>query len=69
MRCTNCESENIVKKIEWGVSGEFSRVGPKYSAFFDQVERVFCDICDDCGEVVRIYVDPKEKRNWLSRER
>lgn len=65
MKCNICGSENIVEGVVIGINEGFKKLGPKYKEGFKFIEQMLCDLCDDCGEIHRFYVRPKDKRNWV----
>lgn len=68
MTCKNCESTNITKGVTFGLSGEVGSFGPKFkTGIFIGVESMYCDLCEDCGEIIRQYIKPKKKRKWLTK--
>lgn len=66
MRCRNCNSENIQEKIRMGLASEQATFGLKYKkSLFVAVAPTFCDLCLDCGEVNRIYIDKSTDKKWV----
>ncbi|MGA3371973.1 MAG: hypothetical protein ABSC48_09450 [Terracidiphilus sp.] len=63
--CPHCGSNDIVSKLELGVTGmdEFG-ITYKINAFFTGNEKLHAEICLACGTVVRIFV-VNSKRNWI----
>ena len=55
--CKSCEGDNITEAVTLGKQGEGGAVGPKYHAgLFSAVTKMYVDICNDCGEINRMYV-------------
>jgi len=70
MECNNCGSSNIENDIIFGHGTEVGNLGPKYKqGIFLGVEQMYCSICEDCGEIIRFYIKPKKKRNWVKRSK
>lgn len=67
MICKNCGSKEVVEGVVFGRRDNFQNIGPKYKEGFlvTYVEETLCDICEDCGEIQRLYVLPGSKRNWV----
>lgn len=68
MECKNCGSHNIEKSIRMGNSGDAQTFGLKYSkALFSAVVPVYCDLCLDCKEIVRMYLKDDTNRKWIKK--
>jgi hypothetical protein len=67
-KCIYCSSTNIVHHIEIGQTAEEGRIGLTYKTRFivQGTERLFADLCDDCGSVVRIFVENIRKK-WVTK--
>jgi hypothetical protein len=66
MNCKNCDSANIEQGIAIGLSAESGNIGPKSKGkIFNYVSQMYCDICLDCGEIVRLYIKDDTDRNWV----
>ena len=68
MVCKHCESTNIAEGVVFGYIEALRNIGPKYKQglLFHGIEETFCDVCQDCGEIQRLYIKPKTKRNWIT---
>jgi hypothetical protein len=64
--CSHCESDKIETSIAIGKSAEVGNVGPKYKAnwLMMGVSQMYCDLCLDCGELIRFYIKDKTDRQW-----
>jgi hypothetical protein len=70
MECTRCKSTRIEEgvAVAAGLSTENVKIGLKYSKGpFIGVAPLYCDVCKDCGEVIRIYIKDEFDRPWLKR--
>ena len=68
MVCPNCKSNNIETGVAIGITAEINSVGPKVkSGIFVGAEQMYCDICNDCGEIVRIYVKDFKNKKWYKK--
>lgn len=66
MNCSNCNGSRIEKGVSIGQSGEVGNIGPKSrKGIFDSVSQMYCDICLDCGELVRFYIKDDTDRKWI----
>ena len=66
MVCRICKGENITQGVSFTTNEMFDKVGPKYKdSGLKFIEETICDICNDCGEILRIYVRPSEPRKWV----
>lgn len=65
-RCEYCKSTNIVKHIKMDQTADAGRIGLEYKTRFilHSVEPLFVDLCDNCGTVLRTFVD-KPRRQWV----
>ena len=67
--CKNCESDSITEGVLLGNQGDFGAVGPKYHAgIFSSITKMYVDICNDCGEINRMYVVEDKKLNWVTKK-
>jgi hypothetical protein len=70
--CLNCGSENIEIGVLWGDGFEDRKTGPLYreGKILRQTRssRVYCDICRECGEITRSYIN-FEERDWVKMKR
>lgn len=66
--CSYCGSTNIVRHIEIGQTADAGRIGLTYRARFrlGGTEPLFADVCDDCGSLLRIFVDTVG-RHWVEK--
>ena len=54
MICSNCKSSRIEEGVAIGKTAETGNIGPKSSkGIVTYVSQMYCDICLDCGELVR----------------
>lgn len=68
MPCPNCNSTRIETGIAIGQSAEVGNIGPKYSkGIFGGVTQMYCDLCLDCGEILRLYIKDTTDRNWYKK--
>ncbi len=68
MRCKHCESENIVFKVPVVDPFWATPVGPKYrkgKGKMVQTATTYIDFCNDCGTVLRTYVDIPDGAKWI----
>lgn len=65
MSCPNCNSVNIEEGVSIGVSAKTGNVGPKFrSGLFIGVAQAYCDICLDCGEIIRFFIKENTDKKW-----
>jgi DNA-directed RNA polymerase subunit RPC12/RpoP len=64
--CPYCKSTNIVKHVRIDQTAEAGRIGLTYKAklLFYGEEPLYADLCDNCGSLVRIFVD-KPRKKWV----
>lgn len=64
-RCTYCKGTNIVRHVKIDQTADAGRIGLAYKTRFiiDATEQMFADLCDDCGSLLRIFVDTPG-RKW-----
>jgi len=67
--CQNCGSSRIEQGIAISQSAETGNIGPKYKAnlLMTGVSQMYCDMCLDCGEIIRLYIKDKTDRNWIKK--
>ncbi len=66
MKCTRCESINIEEGISIGKTADGGSVGPRHrSGLFIVTEQMYCDICLDCGEIVRFFIKETGGKKWI----
>lgn len=67
--CRRCGSKNIESGIAIALSNEVGNVGPKYSVNFMMagVSQLYCDLCLDCGDILRFYIKDKTDRKWIKK--
>ena len=65
--CPNCGGDHIEDGIAIALSNEVGNIGPHYKTRFliTGVCQMYCDLCLDCGEVVRMYIKDTTERNWI----
>ena len=68
-KCPNCKSLHIETGVSIGLSAETGAIGPKYSANFLMlgVAAMYCDLCKDCGEILRFYIKEKADKKWIKK--
>ncbi len=66
--CIYCGSANIVRNIKIGQTADAGRIGLAYRTRFvvTGMEAVLADLCDDCGSLLRIFVDAPG-RKWVTK--
>lgn len=63
--CSNCNGNRIESDVAIGQNAEVGNIGPKYNkGIFIGVTQMYCDICLDCGEILRFYIKDRTDRNW-----
>lgn len=66
MNCKNCNSSRIEEGIAIGLTSQPGNIGPKSrKMIMDYVSQMYCDICLDCGEIVRFYIKDDTNRKWV----
>ncbi len=67
-RCPYCGNNDIVTGLKYNLNAEVGPFGLSYRALgpFSGTERLYADLCRDCGTVVRSYVR-KPKQNWIQK--
>lgn len=69
MACPNCNSNNIESGISIGMTAEIGSIGPRYkSGLFVGSEQMYCDLCSDCGEIIRMYVKDFKSKKWYKKQ-
>lgn len=65
-RCTYCKSTSIVKHVKIDQTADAGNIGLRHKTRFIicAVEPFFADVCDNCGSVLRIFVD-KPRKQWI----
>lgn len=65
MNCPKCGGSRIESGIAVGQSAETGNIGLKYNAgILVGVTQMYCDLCLDCGEVLRFFIKDRTDRNW-----
>lgn len=68
--CKNCEGEKIVEQVMIGKQGDAGYVGPKYKAgIFAGTTPMYADICQNCGEINRLYVIEDTEMKWITKKK
>lgn len=64
--CPYCKSTNIVKHVRIDQTADAGRIGLMYKVkmMFYGEEPLYADLCDNCGSLVRIFVD-KPRKKWV----
>lgn len=67
-RCSFCGSTNIAHHIEVNQTADAGRIGLSYHTRFLILgtEKLFADLCDTCGSVLRLSVDTPGKK-WVTK--
>lgn len=68
MKCMHCNSENIVIKVPMIDPFWATPIGPKYKKGkkgMVHTAATYIDFCNDCGTVLRTYVDIPHNARWL----
>lgn len=65
MTCSKCGGTRIESGVAIGISADVGNVGPKYnSGILVGVTQMYCDLCLDCGEILRFYIKDRTDRKW-----
>jgi hypothetical protein len=68
MQCPNCHGQNIEVGIAVAKAGDAHTVGPKYEHLFVYcAAQMYCDLCLDCGEIVRFYINEPTNKKWVKK--
>jgi len=68
MNCIHCGSTNIAEGISIGQTAKSGDIGPKFKmGIFTGVAPMYCDICPDCGEILRFYIKGNTDLKWLKK--
>ena len=68
MNCKKCNSTRIEEGIAIGLTAKTGNIGPKSSkGIFTYVSQMYCDICLDCGKIVRLYIKDDTNRKWIKK--
>ena len=68
MNCKNCNSTKIEEGISIGKSADTGNIGPKSTkGILTYVSQMYCDICLDCGEIIRFYIKDDTDRKWVKK--
>ena len=64
--CPYCKSTNIVKHVRIDQTADAGRIGlmHKINILICGEEPLYADLCDNCGSLVRIFVD-KPRQKWV----
>ncbi len=67
-KCPFCGGRQIVRHVKVDQIGDAGRIGVAYKTRFilDSTESLFADLCDDCGSLLRIFVDVTG-RKWITK--
>jgi hypothetical protein len=68
-RCPYCGSANIIRHIKIDQTADAGNIGIQYHTRFllYGTEPIFTDLCDECGSLLRIFVDNPRKR-WAQKK-
>lgn len=66
--CAYCGSAHIVRNVRINQTGDAGRLGLAFRTGFlvTGTEPILADVCDDCGSLVRIFVEAKGKK-WVTK--
>jgi hypothetical protein len=66
--CIYCGSKKLVKHVKVNQTAEVNRIGLAYQTSFivTGTEPLYADICDDCGSLLRTFVDTPGKP-WMTK--
>lgn len=68
MICEHCSSTRIEEGVAIGKSAEAGNIGPKYkSGLLIGVVQMYCDICLDCGEIIRFFIKEDTDKKWVKK--
>ena len=71
MKCTHCNSENIVYKVPVIDPFWATPIGPKYKKGgkgkkgMVHTAPTYIDFCGDCGTIIRSYIDVPTDAHWI----
>ena len=71
MKCTHCNSENIVYKVPVIDPFWATPIGPKYKKGgkgkkgMVHTAPTYIDFCGDCGTILRSYIDVPTDAHWI----
>lgn len=63
--CPRCGGKKVESEVAIGLSNETGNIGPKFNKgiFVGEVQ-MYCDLCTDCGEIIRFYIKDLTERKW-----
>jgi hypothetical protein len=68
MACSNCGGDRIESGVAIGQTAETGNIGPEYKgSILIGVTQMYCDICLDCGEIIRFYIKDRTDRSWYKK--
>lgn len=68
MNCKNCKSSRIEEGVSIGKTAETGNIGPKSKqGIFTYVSQMYCDLCLECGEIIRFYIKDDTDRKWIKK--
>lgn len=68
MNCLNCSSTNIKEGISIGQTAEAGYIGPNFKkGILIGVAPMYCDLCLDCGEIIRFYIKENTDKKWYTK--
>jgi len=67
MKCKNCDGKNVIEGVVFGYHDPIHNIGPRYKEFvlFSSGQETYCDLCEDCGEIQRFYINPATHKKWM----
>ena len=67
-KCPFCGGTQIIRHAKIDQTADAGRIGVAYKTRFivEATEPLFADLCDDCGSLLRLFVDTPG-RKWIAR--
>jgi hypothetical protein len=67
-KCTFCGGTNIITHVKIDQTADAGRIGLSYKTRFlvIGIEGLHADLCDDCGSLLRIFIDTAG-RKWVTK--
>lgn len=68
MNCQYCNSDRIEKRVQIVDNNYGESVGIKYkkvNGLMNRVSKIYCDICLECGAIIKSYIDLPEDAVWI----
>jgi hypothetical protein len=65
MTCSHCGGTHIESGVSIGLTAETGNIGPNYKmGLLIGTSQMYCDLCLDCGEILRFYIKDRTDRKW-----